>query len=152
SRQSRESPDAPQARGAVRWRRSTGAPPPLRRLRHARRAVEKSAHDLRLLADIDQKRVMPVIGLKVAISDIAVHPPQNANDLLGLITRVQPVRSKADHQKSRVDGTKRVGQFARAVGKVEVVFSFRDVKVGICIESRNELGSPIAQIALYLKI
>src|SRR5580700_190911 len=77
----------------------------LRRLRQPRRTVEEPAHNFGLLSDIDQERVMPVIRLQIAIRNIAIDAPQNAHNLLRLITGIKPVGSEADHEETRVDST-----------------------------------------------
>ena len=65
-------------------------------------AGEKSADQLRLLGDVDQKGVVAVIRRQFAERHVAIAPAQRADDLERLIGRVEPVRGEADHQKARL--------------------------------------------------
>jgi hypothetical protein len=50
---------------------------------------------MRLFFDLKQKRIVPVCGINLAVRGVGVPSFELADDLLGLIEGIQPVRPEA---------------------------------------------------------
>ena len=95
---------------------------------------------------------MAPLGLDFAKTDIAAVFFQGRNNVPGLISGVEPVRTEGDHQK-RYLGQGRVDeQVAAFAHQVKVICRLGDVEQGVGVKAVDKLFALVMQVALHLKI
>src|SRR5258706_15332082 len=100
----------------------------------AKRTSKETAHQLRLLLDLHQERIVAVDSRQVYIRHVAVAAAQRADDFKRLVAGIQPVRRKADHQKTGGNVFKYRGQRSM-LRQVVTIHRARDVDIRVRVEA-----------------
>ena len=113
---------------------------------------EKRSDDLGQVADVHEEGVVAVWRLQIAVGNLFAGAEHGVGNLHRLFRREKPVRTQCDDENFALDGFERLFEAAELFGQVVFVDGAGDVKIGIGIESVDELIALVIQVTFHLEV